>query len=248
MRLFNDRAPDADFYSLTAGGNGLISNAAARVLWMDNVRLIGGDFALRVQGSGSTVGHTIRTQDCWFAHAHGIGFGHSDGGPSTIVHNRAIAKWNRSDGINYHGALTSQATCPTALEIGCIADWNGWDAAGINNGTTAHEYCRAIRVNGRYRNNADRQCHDIQQSQNWYLGCVAGPSRASAGAARSGFVCGQSDSGAELAKTWLDACSVGAGMTSDLYCYANAALRYANMTIGSFALGGTTANIQEYAA
>ncbi|MDX2238898.1 MAG: hypothetical protein NW203_15140 [Hyphomonadaceae bacterium] len=248
VRLFNDRAPDGDFYSLIASANGYINSAASRTLWMENVRFIGGDRALRVQGSGSTVNHTIRAQDCWFAHAHGDGFAHTDGGASTIVLNRARAKWNRADGITYKGANTSTATCPTALEIDCISDWNGWDGAGTNNGTTTHEYCRAIRVNGLYRNNADRQCHDVNSSQNWYLGCVAGPSRASAGVAKSGFVASLSDGGSELAKTWLDACSVGAGLSNDLYCYANAQLRYANMTIGSFTLGGTTANIQGYAA
>jgi hypothetical protein len=248
VRLFDDRAPDADFYSLTAGDNGIITNAASRVLWMSDVRFIGGAYALRVQGATSTVNHTVRSQDCWFAHAHGDGFAHTTGGASTIVLNRARAKWNRADGITYKGANTSQATCPTAFENECISDWNGWDASGINNGTTAHEYCRATRVNGKYRNNADRQCHDVQASQNWYLGCEAGPSRASAGVTNAGFVASQSDGGTEVVKTWLDACSVGAGLSNDLYCYANAALRYANMDVSGYTLGGTTGNIQAYAA
>lgn len=240
VRMPDGRAPDADLIPCSATtAHWQVSAAASRKLWMRRLYIIGGTRTLAIVGSGSTVNHTVHAQDCAFLGAHSDpgGIAHKSGGASLLVFQRCAASYNGLDGFNYHGAATSAATCPTALEIDCVAIGNGDAGGGANNGSTAHEFSRAICVGGTYGGARDRVIHDINSAQRWMMGSTINApidTSSASGLLRSG------NGAAEATKHWLDAVRFGAVSGSQFHIDALAAaqVKYANMDPAGWVLPG----------
>lgn len=84
------------------------------------------------------------------------------------------AHGNYQDGLNYYvNSTVSGSSVFDILEIECKGNFNGKDSTGANNGTTLHSTARAIRLNGNYDNNQDRNVHDVGGGWSFNVGCRA---------------------------------------------------------------------------
>jgi hypothetical protein len=102
-----------------------------------------------------------------------------------------ISELNYEDGFNYHSL---NGYNPEFIEVNCIGRFNGnGNNTGINNGSTCHEYCRGIRLNGIYYGNEGRNVHDINDAHSWNVNCFAFDSVATTGdAAKEDFAAAMS--------------------------------------------------------
>jgi hypothetical protein len=103
------------------------------------------------------------------------------------------AACNDSDGYNYHN--TTQV-----LELNCVGRDNGVVGDASDNGSSAHDGCTIMRVNGRYMRNHGPNVIDINEGTlSWNLGVVAYESKAS-------LATNNSDFHNQQCLMWLDNC------------------------------------------
>lgn len=124
-------------------------------------------------------------------------------GSNAIFINCTAAK-NALDGFNYH--ISSFSRLCYGVEINCTGRDNGgtWvNTNKIDNGSTAHDGCMVVRLNGNYLRNYGPNCIDITNSKSWNINCVSTDTKLGSDttSANAGFEC---LSGAVM---WLDSCS-----------------------------------------
>lgn len=137
---------------------------------------------------------------------------------------------NLADGFNYHVGTTNLLDVK-AIEIDCTAYAIG-DTADVSyndNGSTAHEACRVVRINTTARNCVGPLFAEIDTSKSWNLGCTATTSLA-VGVQNSGF------QASDTASQWMDGCTAtgvtlaarnsGTGFQYQRNCNLGAALTY----------------------
>lgn len=118
------------------------------------------------------------------------------------------ADGNDLDGFNYHNYDSVKNTL--VMEINCAAKNNGVTATS-NNGSTAHDEIKIIRINGDYSNNANRNIHDIEDCQSWMLGSVVSDG---VEAGQPNIKIGSGDT--DTSKIWLDSVTVSGSANTDL--------------------------------
>ena len=108
-------------------------------------------------------GHEARTGDGIYLDANGL-----------AVLWGCEAHKNYEDGINYYvNTSVSGMTRFDIIEVECKANFNGRSNSGANNGTTLHGTAKAIRLNGDFDNNQDRNVHDVGGGWSFNVGCRA---------------------------------------------------------------------------
>jgi len=222
IRTHDSRQPDASVVVYDNQPN-FVYGVNGSVLWMSDVRCLGGDVPLRPRftaQSQSGRAYLVRCEGSYgCGAASGVGNGMQFYGKweGVLVDCRAVM--NRRDGFNYHGA---GFVVPNIVEIGCIGNDNGHEGAngvsGSHNGSTMHEAGTIVRVNGTYLRNL-RNIHDVSDvtvgtnngywTHSWNLGCRTGESRGSAGAPDSanGWRMGHPTAPGDLGRMWLYDCS-----------------------------------------
>ncbi len=123
---------------------------------------------------------------------------------SNAIFINCVAAKNALDGFNYH--MSSLNTLCYGIEIDCIGRDNGgtWiNTNKIDNGSTAHDGCMVVRLNGNYQRNYGPNCIDITGSKSWNINCVTTDTKlgSDTSSANAGFEC---LSGAIM---WLDSCT-----------------------------------------
>jgi len=256
VRCSDNRVPDSSIQvgsgSVGAGYSSAVT--ANRTVWVEGWNFWGGNKPFSATAT-SAFSINLYAKNCQFLFAQGSNGVTFTGGPGLAIYQNCVFSYNDQDGQNPHGATASPslATSPQVVEIGCTGNWNGWDATGTNNGSTAHEYIPIIRVNGTYLNNADRSVNDINNVVSWNLGCIASSRGASVGtgvtqAATSKTAYCAGFAGTTYAATmYLDACKFGGANDYDLYAGPGCTINYANMDLTGRITGGT-GTIQAYAA
>ncbi|KQS86925.1 hypothetical protein ASG58_01365 [Rhizobium sp. Leaf383] len=229
VKLIGNRAPDANLVVTSTGGNAnfwLNNTTTSYKTWMRDCEFWGCSGGVRLTSS-TTVNHALLAVDCFTGYTGSSHGWFTSGGPTSMILQRCGAYAIAADGFNYN-AGAGLALSTTFFEIDCWSDRVGQNAAestdASNNGSSAHTFCRGVRVNGKHTNGTNRAIHDIQDSQSWNLGVTAGPSRmpVGSGEARAGFACGLlTFTGG--AKMWLDRC-ITTGMDRDLEAYAGGTL------------------------
>jgi hypothetical protein len=229
---------------------------ANRTYLFQGLTTLGGYNGARVTAS-QTYRPTVYTDNCRYGFSYGLGGFAWTAGGGTCIHNNSVFSYNIADGDNPHGTpvgtSSAQIDSPNMHELGCKSKWNGWNASGTNNGTTAHEYAPMVRVNGEHLNSQDRSVHDIQAVKSWNLGCTASTRRTADATVFSTGYCASVDPGSQsgLSTTiWLDACKVVAGTFGTAQrsfdAYAGGTVNFANMTAapapGAAPNGGTFAS------
>ena len=78
------------------------------------------------------------------------------------------------DGFNYHvNTANTGLTDMDIIEVDCVARNNGRGSTGTNNGSTAHETARIIRINGDYSENQNRNIQDINVVKAMLISCTS---------------------------------------------------------------------------
>lgn len=229
--LHDGRAPDNNVLATSSSHTQLtITSAANRRVWIKGVHIQGAGRAVLIDADLATVTHQFYAKDCSFNGVDdnniGGGLAWTDGAGLCILQN-CRANYNARDGFNYHGGSTSAANCPTRIEIDCVAIKNGWMGGGADNGTTLHEACRGIVVNGLYQSR-DRVIHHIADAQDWILGATLQTPDDTASV--DGFIKAGELSGDDV-RLWLDAVRFGAlnGSQFTIECLTDSIVRTANM-------------------
>lgn len=250
VETFDNRSPDSNIVDIN--GTGLASpNSAAPTMWINHWQFWGTETNLGASVPSGTF--TLVVQNSAFLNSGSDQFGVLSNGKMLVYVVDSIAAYGNLDGWNYHckaGSVDS-STCPSIIEIGTsfgkmVGEWNGWGGGGANNGSTVHEFTEIARVNGEYTNNEDRSIHDINNALSLNMGSLSGPSWANATVPIGNWVSGVSNS--DHTQMWLDRCVSAPGDTYDFYVYSASSLKYANMSLLAYSLGGTTANITPYSA
>lgn len=116
-------------------------------------------------------GWRFLARDCAWNFA-GTGNGLSVTGMALSILHSCEASNNNLDGFNYHatGTLTGEV-----IEVNCIGRNNG-RVGGSNNGSSAHENYRIVRVGGDYIDNQGANVADVNNTRSFNAGCTAGGS------------------------------------------------------------------------
>ena len=100
--------------------------------------------------------HAYKTKFLFCSSANYDGF--SNRGCKSILY-KCEASNNLKDGFNYHTYSNNTAL---GIEVDCIAGNNGFTAdTNNNNGSTAHDGCAVLRINGIYYNNRGGNVADV---------------------------------------------------------------------------------------
>lgn len=168
VHLHDDRAPDTDvLVSRSTYHTTSISVAEPHRLLIEGCEFWGG---VTAQLRGMTAGATLLARDtAWrFARDNGL----SVQGFARTVLVDCEATHNGVDGFNYHdyNGLTGEV-----LEVNCIGRLNGQTAGGSSqNGSTAHDNYRIVRVGGRYEFNPGPNVADVNHVTSANFGVYAG--------------------------------------------------------------------------
>ena len=155
------------------------SESKAITQYLEGVTFIGGTGStLYVKGT-ETYKHKVYAKDCDFLYAHDDNLAKDAvsivGADAYFVGCKAM--YSSKDGFNYHKNGNST---PNFVEIDCVGANNGNDGIALatnsywNNGSTAHEGVKGIRINCVYYNNYGGNVADVSDGTvTLNLGCVA---------------------------------------------------------------------------
>lgn len=184
------RPADGNIYPFIAGG-GPIRMTGAHTLYLENLTILGGqstvDVRCDVGGSGPVL--AMRNINAGYSTVSNV---INVLGASLVIAQNCDAFHGKYDGFNYH---MSQGVVPKVVELNCRGFKNGGSSTS-DNGSTAHDGVKVIRVNGRYWANHGPNVADVNTAtQSWNLNTDAYDSRLD-----DDWVAGV---GAEM---WLDNC------------------------------------------
>lgn len=156
-----------------------------------------------------TVAHssTLVLEGCEYRYANAASGTGANGflakGVATVINVGCKAYGNPADGFNYSAG--TNGISPKMIEIGCLSYGNGDTSDSVNNdnGSTLHNDCRGIRVNGVYTQTVGPVVTDIDTCLSWNLGCAASESLSTEPVAASNTAFRTAGS----AKMWLEGCN-----------------------------------------
>ena len=238
VHTYDGREPDANILVFETGTNGWVQTSARNVT-MQNVLFWGWEQPALINHSG---GGRYIFDGCDFNYSRSSKNGFETSSSSTsgmiVILHKSRAAYNRYDGFGYRGSHR-------LVEIECLGVWNGWGDTNPNdNGSTTHGSVRAIRVMGVYRNNDDRNVHDINSTRNVMYGSIAGDAMNALTTPydNAAFICGGA-SGTDSTRSWLIECTATGGSISDAVVHGTGALMVLDNCTGfnnTFELNGGT--------
>jgi hypothetical protein len=171
---------------------------------------------------------------CKFIHSQNNGF-NCDAGPTDLVILHECETYqNNADGNNY-GKRGSDLVGGQIIEIGCIANDNGYGTGVSENGSTTHEGTTIIRINGTYIGNKNRNVHDVNaSSKTWMIGGTIKSAKNQSDPSDSiDLICGIEGVNTNT-EMWIDGVDFS-GSTSlvNIYVAPGCTLHYRNVDIDS---------------
>ncbi|WP_275431395.1 phage baseplate upper protein [Mammaliicoccus sciuri] len=141
-------------------------------IYLENIELIGGRRTLRLDSStGTLVLNNCKLSYSIQSNGNGI---EMVGGRYAISKNTEISK-QMMDGFNYHKGTNGEL--PYFIEIDCVGRDNGImkgeGGSRSDNGSTAHDGIKGIRINGLYTRNDGGNLADVNTgTETLNLGCI----------------------------------------------------------------------------
>ena len=141
-------------------------------IYLKDIEIIGGKRNIRLETSkGSIVLENVRMSYSTQSNGNGL---EMVGGSYVISKNVEISK-EMMDGFNYHVGFNGEL--PYFVEINCISRNNGFEqgtgGSKSNNGSTAHDGIKGIRINGVYSFNDGGNIADVNEgTETLNLGCI----------------------------------------------------------------------------
>ena len=203
----DNRAPDADIHVFDAWGvpggySDLAASPSAATFYMEGFTFLGGAQNFLLMNTQETNKFTAKFKDCTFKYSASERAIHTYG-YIEVAYVDCLVTCGHFDGFSYF-AYQPAWTAPAALEIRCEARMNGciYHSSNINQGSTAHNSSKVVRLNGYYHHNQNDQVADVDGSKAWILGCRGENGLMSGYAA---FRAGGTPT--DTTKMWLDGCS-----------------------------------------
>lgn len=212
VRTLDSRQPDANIRAYSSNTNGQFRGAT---LWVEHCEFLGGNYAFLSRNFALTDQKSYFT-DCKFLYALQSAGGVQMQNAVEAVFLRCEASNNETDGFKY--ISDGGVYFVNYAEIECRAYNAGiHNTTNISNGSSSHDGCKGVRINGMYSGSRGRPIHDITGNRSWLLGCVSGPASALVDVpSRAAFACG---SGTDASKMWLDGCT---SLSAEKDCEASA--------------------------
>lgn len=162
IHTLDSRIPDSYIHASINTTNLKFSNST---VYLESIKLYGGTHPLYFADSNVYLNNV---ESNYSTEHNGITSRNSN-----VYSYKTTAAYNFLDGFNYHN--NDSLTIPNyILEIDCIGKWNGIDnTTNNNNGTSAHESLRVIRINGIYHSNKGPNVIDINDSISINYGLIA---------------------------------------------------------------------------
>ena len=172
VHTYNSRVADTnllvflDLYNFSSKGNYRI--------YFENIKFYGGKNGC-IGVSNTENGALVVAKNCEFKYSSAGSGGVTTLGYDTIMQNCICAK-NYADGFNYH--KNGLKLC-NSIEVDCIGRSNGLGrGTDTDNGSTTHDGCKIIRINGNYHSNEGPNVHDIfTGTESWNVGCESHDSK-----------------------------------------------------------------------
>ena len=144
------------------------------------------------------------------------------------------ASMNGKDGFNYHE--TNNKKC-YGIEVDCIGNFNGYGRGNHTfNGSTAHDGCQVIRMNGSYCGNNGSNVADVQtDTLSVNINCNGFDSSASTSDVYDNDFCTQ-QAGATM---YLYNCVAKGDSYKNLYCISGSTMYVSNCKYDTITGGGT---------
>ena len=153
--------------------NILIPSDGANYIYLDNIEIIGGLRPFRSESESAE----IYCRNVKFLHGTALnGNGVEVVGGRKVILENCHASQNPLDGFNYHKG--ANGSLPYFVEINCAGNNNGkyrgTNGSRSDNGSTAHDGIKGIRINGVYANNDGGTIADVNEgTETWNLGVTA---------------------------------------------------------------------------
>jgi hypothetical protein len=226
VHLYGDEAPNDDNCFLLLQTNKALVHTLCTdenvTLYLEGIDFIGGNpSTVLFSASNTYTAPKLYAYNCRFKHAYDAT--QSKDAVSilgaTAIFVKCEASFSNKDGFNYH---QYNGIVSYGIEIDCIGKCNGYGNTGdpYNNGSTAHDGYKVIRINGIYHDNYGANVADVHvNTKSLNLGCVAFDSTAD----QSNNAC--ADFAAQQSGTtmYLDNCRAF-GSKYNLYCADGAAM------------------------
>ena len=165
VHTLNNRAVDNNIKAYLNVYN-MRTTVSGNILYLEGIDLEGG-------GSGcvtGALGTKVYAKNCTFKYAGGNG-GVQVGGAEFAFFQNCVAARNLADGFSYHSS--GENICKS-IEINCVGRHNGDGSGATHNGSTLHDGCIGIRINGEYYGNYGPNIADVNpDTKSWNLRCEA---------------------------------------------------------------------------
>ena len=226
VHLYGDEVPnDNNCFLLLQTNRALVHTLCTNenvALYLEGIEFIGGNPSTVLFSASNTYkSPKLYAYNCKFKHAYDAS---QNKDAVSILGASAIfvkceASFSNKDGFNYHAY---NGIVSFGIEIDCIGKCNGYGNTGgpYNNGSSAHDGYKVIRINGIYHDNYGANVADVQvNTKSLNLGCVAFDSTAD----QSNNAC--ADFAAQQSGTtmYLDNCKAF-GSVLNLYCASGATM------------------------
>jgi hypothetical protein len=223
VHLIDGRRPDSDFdlrVFLKDPPAGIFH--ADKVLYMENLEFEGGyNHCFHAMNRSESGVSKVYAKNCSFKYSGG-GNGFFAQGVTVAILKDCVAALNANDGFNYE---MRNSVDPKVTEVNCVGRHNGLVETENNNGSSAHDDTRIVRINGAYYDNIGPNVADVSSARSWNLGCSAYASHAPS--SRYNYNFGTSTN----ARMWLDGC-YSRGSTHDFVEAGSSRIRVRETTSG----------------
>lgn len=165
IKTIDSRTPDANIRPMLIMNNGYVRNNVT--VYVEGITFEGGSQAFFAENVISSP--RVILKNCAFKYATGTNALGVIGAEYAYTQN-CIAASSVMDGFNYH---VGNGVIPVAVEIDCTGRDNG-DSENNDNGSTAHNGVKIIRLNCTYYQNKGPNCIDVDPgTKSWNIGCKA---------------------------------------------------------------------------
>lgn len=173
VHTYSSDAPNhTNIVALLVANSWIVTNINQNIqFYMENLKIFGGQsgtFTINPESNNTAL---VCLDGVELYHGAGLGDNGNllNGYTGTIILNKCIGMYGEKDGFNYKKtslSANSSYPAPKFIEIDCISANNGLknripNQDASHNGSTAHNNCLGIRMNGAYYNNMGGNVADV---------------------------------------------------------------------------------------
>jgi hypothetical protein len=232
VHTHDGREPDVNVKVGTSLVNGQFRG---KTLWVEHIDFELGQFAFSSQ-TFAAFEQRLYLHNCKFLYGLQAAGGCQFDNAVEAISYQCEASNNEVDGFKY--LSTGGVYKVNYSEIDCAGYNNGLKGVtNVANGSSAHDGCSGVRINGTYQGSRGRNIHDITSGQSWLVNCISGPSEPTTSAGNLAAFAAGTGVG-DTQQMWLDSCT-SLSLEADLEASVDATIRFKNLTTTAGVNAGT---------